>query len=198
MNDQIEISKSPNKKLLAGILDYAELFVIAICVVIILFSGIVRICTVDGDSMKNTLKNGETLVVSDTFYTPDRGDIIVFHQTDNSFIADSNKPLVKRVIGVGGDTVRIDFTTWMITVTDKDGESFVLDEDYIFLDPARSDSFSGVREYTVPEGSLFVLGDNRRNSLDSRYSNVGFVDARRVLGKVILRVAPISSFGVVG
>ncbi len=198
MNEQIEITKSPHKKLLAGILDYAELFVIAICVVIILFSGIVRICTVDGDSMKNTLKNGETLIVSDTCYTPVRGDIIVFHQTDNSFIVDSNKPLVKRVIGVSGDTVRIDFTTWTITVTNKDGESFVLEEDYIFLDPARADSFSGVREYTVPEGSLFVLGDNRRNSLDSRYPNVSFVDARRVLGKVILRVAPISSFGVVG
>ncbi len=197
MDYQTEKAKMPNRKLLSGILDYTELFVIAICVVIVLFSGIIRICTVDGDSMKSTLKNGETLVVSDAFYTPERGDIIVFHQTDNSFVADTNKPLVKRVIGVGGDIVRIDFTTWTVTVTDKNGDSFVLSEDYIFLDSSRADNFSGVREYTVPEGSLFVLGDNRRNSLDSRYSNVGFVDARRVLGKVVLRVSPISAFGTV-
>ncbi len=197
MDTQAEEKKVLGASTLSNILDYVEIFVIAICAVIVLFSGIIRICTVDGHSMNNTLQNGETLVVSDTFYTPERGDIVVFHQTDNSFIADSNKPLVKRVIGIGGDTVRIDFTTWTVTVTDKNGDTFTLKEDYMFLDPERSDYFSGIKEYTVPEGSLFVLGDNRRNSLDSRFSNIGFVDARRVLGKVVLRASPISSFGTV-
>ncbi len=183
---------------LSSFIDYIELFVIAICLVIVLFSGVFRICTVDGSSMNKTLTHGEVLVVSDTFYTPQRGDIVVFHQTDDSGIADRNKPLVKRVIGVGGDKVTIDYSTWTLTITDKSGNAVEVDEeDYRFLDPARADAFVGVAEYDVPEGELFVLGDNRRNSLDSRFYDVGFVDARRVLGRVIIRVAPLSKLGTV-
>lgn len=189
-------NQTKKSKALSSIIDYVELFVVAVCIVIVLFSIAFRTCTVDGDSMNNTLLNEEVLVVSDIMYTPDRGDIIVFHQTDNSNIANKNKPLVKRVIGVGGDTVTIDYDTWTVSVTDKNGETSTLDEDYIHLSQ-RGSYFSGVKEYKVPEGSLFVLGDNRNESLDSRYADIGYVDARRVLGKVVMRVAPISRFGII-
>lgn len=189
-------NQTKKSKALSSIIDYVELFVVAVCIVIVLFSIAFRTCTVDGDSMNNTLLNEEVLVVSDILYTPDRGDIIVFHQTDNSNIANKNKPLVKRVIGVGGDTVTIDYDTWTVSVTDKNGETSTLDEDYIHLSQ-RGSYFSGVKEYKVPEGSLFVLGDNRNESLDSRYADIGYVDARRVLGKVVMRVAPISRFGII-
>lgn len=189
-------NQTKKSKALSSIIDYVELFVVAVCIVIVLFSIAFRTCTVDGDSMNNTLLNEEVLVVSDIMYTPDRGDIIVFHQTDNSNIANKNKPLVKRVIGVGGDTVTIDYDTWTVSVTDKNGETSTLDEDYIHLSQKGS-YFSGVKEYKVPEGSLFVLGDNRNESLDSRYADIGYVDARRVLGKVVMRVAPISRFGII-
>ncbi len=193
------MNSQPNKsKAISGIIDYVELFVIAICVVIVLFSGILRICTVDGESMIQTLQNQEMLVVSDAFYTPERGDIIVFHQTSDTLIREKNKPLVKRVIGVGGDKITIDYNTWVVTITDKNGNTFVADEDYKFIDPNRSGYFYGIHEYTVPEGCLFVMGDNRNNSLDSRYLNeIGYVDERRVLGKVILRVSPLSKLGTV-
>ena len=181
---------------LSGFIDYIELFVVAICVVIVLFSLAFRTCTVDGSSMNNTLVNGETLVVSDMMYSPNRGDIIVFHHTDGTLSIQSNKPLVKRVIGVGGDTVRIDYNTWKVTVTDRHGEVRALDEDYIYLSDVPS-AFYGVKEYKVPEGSLFVMGDNRNGSLDSRYPTIGFVDERSVLGKVLIRVTPISKFGTV-
>ena len=181
---------------LSGFIDYIELFVVAICVVIVLFSLAFRTCTVDGSSMNNTLVNGETLVVSDMMYSPNRGDIIVFHHTDGTLSIQSNKPLVKRVIGVGGDTVRIDYNTWKVTVTDRHGEVRVLDEDYIYLSDVPS-AFYGVKEYKVPEDSLFVMGDNRNGSLDSRYPTIGFVDERSVLGKVLIRVTPISKFGTV-
>lgn len=181
---------------LSGFIDYIELFVVAICVVIVLFSLAFRTCTVDGSSMNNTLVNGETLVVSDMMYSPNRGDIIVFHHTDGTLSIQSNKPLVKRVIGVGGDTVRIEYNTWKVTVTDRHGEVRVLDEDYIYLSDVPS-AFYGVKEYKVPEGSLFVMGDNRNGSLDSRYPTIGFVDERSVLGKVLIRVTPISKFGTV-
>ncbi len=190
MDDQ-QRKKDP----LSSFIDYIELFAISVCIVMILFSGIFRICTVDGDSMNKTLLNGEVLVVSDMMYTPERGDIVIFHQTANNSSPDKNKPLIKRVIGLGGDTVKIDYDTWTITVTDADGTSTVLEEEYVYLNPALGNFFSGVREYEVPEGSLFVLGDNRKNSLDSRFADVGYVDERRVLGKVIIRVAPLSEFG---
>lgn len=192
MDSQNEKKVSP----FSGFIDYVELFVVAICVVILLFSLAFRTCTVDGDSMNNTLINGEMLVVSDMMYSPDRGDIIVFHHTDGTLSPQTNKPLVKRVIGVGGDTVRIDYSTWKVTVKDRHGEVRVLDEDYIYLSDVPS-AFYGIQEYKVPEGSLFVMGDNRNGSLDSRYPSIGFVDERSVLGKVLIRVTPFSKFGTV-
>ena len=190
-------NQSQKSKFLSNIVDYVELFAIAVCVVILLFSFVFRTCTVDGDSMNQTLHDGEVVVVSDLFYTPKRGDIIVFHQTDSSAMSGRNKALVKRVIGIGGDTVKIDYDSWTVSVTDKDGEVHQLDQSYIYLSK-RGNRFSGNAEYKVPEGSLFVLGDNRNESLDSRYSDIGFVDARRVLGKVIFRVTPFNKMGFVG
>lgn len=181
---------------ISGFIDYLELFVVAICIVIVLFSLAFRTCTVDGSSMNNTLINGEVLLVSDMLYSPERGDIIVFHHTDDSLSVQSNKPLVKRVIGVGGDIVKINYSTWEVTITDKDGNTRTLDEDYINLSN-RPSAFYGIKEYKVPEGSLFVMGDNRNDSLDSRYSSIGYVDERSVLGKVVLRVSPLSKIGTV-
>lgn len=187
-------------KLLSGFIDYVELFVIAICIVLILFSMVFRTCTVDGDSMKNTLTNGEVIIVSDAFYTPKRGDIVVFHMTDDSGNPNNNKPLVKRVIGVSGDTVEIDYQgnqQMTVTVTDKDGNVTELVEEYVYLDPQRNaiiGNSNGI--FKVPEGQVFVLGDNRNNSKDSRM--IGCIDERSILGKAIVRVSPISNFGFIG
>ena len=198
-NEQTVNSEPPKKKSspLSTFIDYIELFVVAICVVILLFSVAFRTCTVDGSSMNNTLLDEEVLIVSDMFYTPDREDIIVFHNNDGTLNGQNNKPLVKRVIGIGGDTVTIDHSTHKVTVTDKDGNVTVMDQEYIYLDDNRGNPFWGVQEYVVPEGKLFVMGDNRRASLDSRYSAVGFVDERSVLGKVYFRVSPPSKLGVI-
>lgn len=186
---------SPNDKKISfakELLDYIEVFVCAIGVVILLFSFCFRLCQVKGDSMKNTLLDGEALIVSDLFYEPSREDIIVFHQTGAL-----NEPVVKRVIATAGETVRIDhsYQTMRITVTDADGNQTVLQEDYM--------KYDGMPLYvqdmtvTVPEGYLFVLGDNRNDSKDSRHSDIGLVDERRVLGKVLFRVSPFSRFGSV-
>ncbi len=183
-------------KVFSSIIDYVELFVIAICVVIVLFSGIMRVCTVDGNSMNKTLTDGDVLLVSDTLYVPERGDIVVFHQIDKAQPA-NNKPLVKRVIGVGGDKIEIDYDTWTVTVTDKNGNTTELSEDYRYIDPQRSSHFSGVCTYNVPDGKVFVLGDNRNDSYDSRYQSVGYVDERQILGKVVLRTSPLQQFGKV-
>lgn len=195
--DDVAIKNDKKNRHLNSFVDYVELFVIAICIVILFFSILFRTCTVDGDSMNMTLSDGETLLVSDVFYTPKRQDVIVFHNNDTTPYSQHNKPLVKRVIGTEGDTVIIDYRSNKITVITKSNETIVLDEQYLYLDPSLSDPAISTSTYVVPESMVFVLGDNRRNSLDSRYSSVGFVDERSILGKVYFRVAPLSRFGTV-
>ena len=194
-NTDITSVPTPPKKAkpFSAFLDYVEIFIFAICAVILLFSFCLRLCKVKGPSMEETLFEGETLIVSDLFYEPERGDIIVFHQTGNL-----NEPIVKRVIAVGGETIDIDFDTWTVTITDKNGDTFVYEEPYRYLsDGATIMTSSHSYPYTVPEGEIFVMGDNRNHSTDSRGDLIGTVDERRVLGKVILRVTPFDKFGAV-
>lgn len=177
-----------------ALIEQVELVVIVFAVIVLMFSLVARICQVSGDSMNNTLINGENVLVSNLFYTPQKGDIIVFHQSGEGE-NDYNEPIVKRVIGVAGDTVRVEHQKngMKVTVTDKDGNSTVLEEDYARYEyPTYQDSVT-----YVEEGTVFVLGDNRSESADSRSSRIGLVDTRRVLGRVVVRVTPFSRFGAV-
>ena len=184
--------------------DYVEMFVFAAVFVILLMTLCFRLCNVDGPSMNQTLWDGEKLVISNLFYTPESGDIIVFHQTndvrDGISVEDRfNEPIVKRVIATGGQYVKLDFTAKKVYVSD-DGifeESEVIEESYAYYSFDVWHPNTPVTEYYVPEGYLFVMGDNRNNSADSRSAEVGLVDTRRVLGRVILRLTPPSSFGKV-
>ena len=195
MSDINKDNVTPKKNgFMKGLIEQVELVVIVFVIIVLLFSFAARVCQVSGDSMRDTLYNGENVVVSDVFYTPQRGDIIVFHQTGES-ANDYNEPIVKRVIGVAGDTVKVEHLRdgMRVTVTDSDGNSTVLDEDYIRYEyPTYSDSVT-----YVEEGTVFVMGDNRSDSSDSRSMRIGLVDTRRILGKVVVRVTPFSRFGKV-
>ena len=194
--ENIPVSKEKKTTLWADLLDYLEIFVVAICVVVAIFSfSGFRLCTVSGPSMENTLFHGEKLITANLFYTPERGDVVVFHQTsenENGF----NEPIVKRVIGVAGDTVTIDYQTWTVTVTDADGNVTVIDEPYRKVVDYNPYSSRPVSVY-VEEGTVFVMGDNRNHSADSRDGRIGLVDTRRILGKVVMRVSPFDRFGKV-
>ena len=185
--------QAPKKSLAEQLLDYVEIIVFSICAVILLFTFVGRLCTVVGPSMEKTLHNGERLIVSDLFYEPERNDIIVFHQTKTL-----NEPVVKRVIATEGEIVNIDFSTWTLTVTDRNGNKEVIKEDYMYLDPSVPRVTSAIQfPYTVPDGHVFVLGDNRNHSADSRSYLIGPVDERRILGKVIFRITPFDKMGIV-
>ena len=179
----------------------------------ILFSVIFRICTVSGESMLPTLKDKELLLVTNLFYEPEQGDIIIFHQTSEE-IARFNEPIVKRVIATEGQTVYIDFTSGIVRV-----DGVELKEDYIQLVnsfgyhtgeyslfaehnfrmvPFADGTTHRIFEATVPDGSLFVMGDNRNNSADSRDTAIGFVDGRRILGRVLFRIDKGIRFKPVG
>ena len=188
--------KSKFASIVSAIYDYAEIFAISIVAVIFLFSFGIRLCRVDGSSMNQTLKNDEPLIAANFFYTPKQGDIVVFHLVNDSY----HEPLVKRVIALEGQTVEIDMTNNQITVDGKvyaDEHAYLsggayemryeFDKQYIFKDGERT-----VFRATVPEGKIFVLGDNRNGSSDSRSVRVGFVDKRSVLGRAVLRLSPFA------
>lgn len=184
----------------ASMYDFVEMFVLAVVFVILLLTLFFRLCRVDGPSMNKTLQDGEPLIVSDLFYTPKSGDIIVFHQTNGERETTSplnrfNEPIVKRVIATGGQYVKLDYAAKKVYVSDDETfeESDVIDESYAYFSGDTWRQSSTVTEYHVPEGYLFVMGDNRNNSADSRYPEVGFVDERRVLGRVLFKLPVIGS-----
>lgn len=191
----------------ASMYDFVEMFVLAVVFVILLLTLCFRLCRVDGPSMNKTLQDGEPLIVSDLFYTPKSGDIIVFHQTNGERETTSplnryNEPIVKRVIATGGQYVKLDYAAKKVYVSDDEtfDENDVIDESYAYFMTSRhtdnTDKWiqnSKVTEYHVPEGYLFVMGDNRNNSADSRSPEVGFVDERRVLGRVLFKLPVIGS-----
>ncbi len=188
----------------ASMYDVVEMFVLAVVFVILLLTLFFRLCRVDGPSMNQTLQDGEPLIVSNLFYTPKRGDIIVFHQTNGERETTSplnryNEPIVKRVIATGGQHVKLDYAAKKVYVSDDEtfDENDIIDESYAyFMTSRKTDEWeqrSKVTEYHVPEGYLFVMGDNRNNSADSRYPEVGFVDERRVLGRVLFKLPSIGS-----
>ena len=178
-----------NKKtsFVSSIFENLETITIAICAAILIITIFFRLCTVVGTSMCNTLQNGDRLIVSNFLYTPERGDIIVFHQTGDYY----NEPLVKRVIATEGEWIDVDPMDWTVRIADNPQmeNAVTLDEPYVFLEGAY---YGSIIEFPVqvPEGHVFVMGDNRNNSADSRSQKVGFVDTRRILGKVLFRIYP--------
>lgn len=165
-----------------------ELLCFSVVFIMLFFTLFFRLSIVDGSSMEDTLNDKELLLVRSVLYEPKQGDIVIIH--DPSLDGQYGNPLVKRVIAVGGQTIDIDFDTWTVTVDGK-----VIDEPYIKLDPSSRVTSSFTYPLTVPEGEVFVMGDNRNKSGDSRASAVGTIDTDCVVGKAFLRIYPYESFG---
>ena len=173
------------KRMGAEIYEWLQCIVAALLFCVISFSFFVRIIGILGPSMQPNFYEGDRVILSNLFFEPERGDIIVLRK--ESF---QDEPIIKRVIATEGQTVDIDFEAGIVYV---DGtaliEPYVNEPTYLPLD------FVG--PVTVPEGNVFVMGDNRNHSSDSRHVRIGFVDERYIIGKVLLRVMPLSEFGIV-
>lgn len=158
----------------------STLLIFVMCV-FVLFTFIFRTVTVNGNSMNPGLHNGDKIIISNFLYDPDYGDIIVI----NREVGDDHA-IIKRVVALGGDEINIDFNTHLITVNGK-----VITEKYQVTEPI---SHKGDFDYPlrVPEGHVFVLGDNRNDSLDSRFEEVGFIAPDDISGRAIFRLQPMS------
>ena len=166
---------------------WLQALVMVLAVMILIFTFVGRIIVVDGISMEPTLYHGDLLLLQSVGYTPKQGDVVVLTKE----FEDSDGPIVKRVIATGGQHVVIDYDAGTVTV---DGQ--VLDEPYIkevMMQPPEE----SITDILVPEGSIFVMGDNRNHSSDSRNVTLGAVDERYVLGQALWVFFPFQDFGAI-
>jgi signal peptidase I len=174
--------REPDKKAPGGarmeLYDWLQCIVSAILCGILIFVFIGRVIGVEGTSMLQTLQDQDKVVMSDLLYTPRYGDIVVI-KTETF----GDTPIVKRVIATAGQTIDINFTTGEVLL---DGR--VIEEKYINAPTREREDFE--EPVTVPNGFVFVMGDNRNASTDSRNNTVGLVDTRQILGKVLFVLIP--------
>lgn len=198
MNEKNEPSEKQSEKKPIGFCgefyDWISSVFSAVLCFIIIFTLFARIVTVDGDSMLQTLHNGERLIVSDFAYTPQYGDIVILHANKlyNEATGTYGKPIVKRVIGLPGDVIRIDFNKGIVY---RNGNA--LDEPFTNTLTQNPEDFPHDTDVVVEQGKVFVLGDNRNWSKDSRSADVGQVDMRYIMGKAYIRIWPFSEFGLI-
>ena len=170
--------------------EWLESIAVAIVAVVILFSFFFRIVGIEGPSMQNTLFAGDRIVISNMFYTPKCGDVVVIsrnyfneHTTETNY----SEPIIKRVIATEGMTVDINFLTGDVSV-----DGVVLEENYIKT--TTTTKWDIDFPLIVGENQIFVLGDNRAESMDSRDSRIGLIDERYILGKALFRIYRSAEF----
>ncbi len=182
-----EESKPEKKKSpIENIYDIVSVIATAVIAVVVAFTFIFRTVGIVGNSMVPTLNNNDRIILSAFMFEPENGDIVVTCQPNDTMVEDV---LVKRVIATEGQTVDIDFTKGVVYV---DGEA--LDEPYINEPTYRQEDF--YNSVTVPEGYVFVMGDNRNHSTDSRDNRVGFIREEYILGKALFRLMPFGNFRI--
>lgn len=176
------------KDLLKNIFEWVELFAVSVAVVMVVLVCLGRHSPVIGQSMNETLQENDLLIISDLFYEPKQGDIVVFESKVTTY----EKPYVKRIIATEGQTIDYDPSTGAVTVDGK-----LLIEDYVTYKGVERTYYGDTVKYpfVVPEGHVFVMGDNRWNSSDSR--TIGAVDERCIIGRVVCRLFPFDQIGTV-
>lgn len=186
---QICYTKPASRKLTgsftANCYEWAEAFITSLIAVVVLFTFFFRVVNVSGPSMLPTLKSNDRVVLSSCFYKPHRGDIVVITQTQKL-----REPIIKRVIALENQKVDINFETGVVSV-----DGVPLDESAYIQNGITNQPTDYQFPLTVPAGHVFVLGDNRSVSNDSRFSEVGMIDERYILGKAEMVVFPFNRLG---
>ena len=173
-----------NSKILEYAYDFSEIIIYALIAILILFTFFLKTSIINGESMENTLHNADSVVITAGDKDVSYGDVVVISQP-NFY----EKVLIKRVIATEGQTVSFNKETGRVMVDGTElREDYIKEQDMRFIYP------SMLEEQTVPEGCVFVMGDNRNNSADSRDPNVGFIDKRYIIGQVFYKVGDKTLF----
>lgn len=184
------------------VFDWLESILMGIIAIVIIFTFFVRVNTVSGPSMNPTLTNGEKLLVTDLFYTPAYNDIVIIQAAN---LVNENgelgKPIVKRVIGLPGDIIKIDFDNGVVY---RNGSALKIEDidGYLYEDGHKINDITTLQEdmpsnteIQIPDGCYFVMGDNRNDSLDSRSAMVGIIQREYIAGKAVFAILPFDRFG---
>jgi len=165
--------------------EWVEALLTSLIAVVILFTFLFRIVNVSGPSMLPNLKSGDRVVLASYFYKPHQGDVVVITRT-----AKLDEPIIKRVIAKENQVVDINFQTGMVSV-----DGVELDESAYIKNGITTQTSDYTFPLTVPKGHVFVLGDNRSVSNDSRFRDIGMIDERYILGKAQFIVFPFDHVG---
>ncbi len=163
------------------IYDWLDVIATALIAVVLIFSMVFRVATIEGSSMEETLFSNEKVVISNVGYTPKRGDVVVIYRETGE------PPIIKRVIAVAGE--KVDIVDGYVYVNDER-----IDEPYLTQMTAKREPGTKF-PLTVESGKVFVLGDNRLVSNDSRSLDIGLVDEKNILGHAFIRIFPFNKFG---
>lgn len=199
-----EIEDNNNIKTLkfTELFDWIDTIVVALISVVIIFSLFFRLATIVGPSMQNTLYSGEKVVITNFLYKPKYGDIVVISRNMNNSVDDvdtGREPIIKRIIATEGQYVDIDFEEGKVFVGADLSNMLELSESYV--NGPTNLKYDIEFPVYVKKGHVFVLGDNRNNSTDSRSSTIGdlgLIDERYILGKAVYRVWPFDAIGGIG
>ena len=197
--EEQEPKKSENDRPKPGqsLFEWLQMCIICILGAVFIFNCVARLSRVTGHSMDQTLQHGELMLVWSLGYTPKQGDVVVLNKTTAEFLGGpGGEAIVKRVIATGGQTVDIDYESSTVYV---DGQP--LDEPYLWEEMRYPEEMGWYQmtetHFEVPDGSIFVMGDNRNGSTDSRHELLGAIDEDYVMGKACLALAPLSRFGAI-
>jgi len=182
----MEEKQSTGRSSLDAAIEWVESVASALIVIVLIFVFLGRQATVEGHSMNNTFSDQDKVIVSN-FFNLQRGQVIALYS------GNLGKPLIKRVIAVAGDKIDIDYDSGVVYINDQPIEEPYIKERMTY--PAGNLPLTKL-PLTVPEGMVFVMGDNRNNSEDSRYQEVGLIDRDTIIGKVNLRFYPVDQFRV--
>ncbi|MBE6737103.1 MAG: signal peptidase I [Ruminococcaceae bacterium] len=184
--DEEEVTKvEPNKSsFVTNVYEWTHSIIVAVVIVVLLLTFVFRLINIKGTSMENTLLDSDKVIITNFMYEPAVGDIVVIPE-DNKY---HNEPIIKRIIALEGQEVYINYSTREVYV-----DGILLEEDYISSDTINNANTDKELSLTVGDGEVFVLGDNRSVSLDSRA--FGCVKVEDIIGKAQFVVFPFSNFG---
>ncbi len=184
--EEIDLEEEESISVTSFIFEWANAFMVALIVVVLLLTFVFRQVTVSGSSMTDTLSDKDRLIISSFMYKPQYGDIVVISHGENY-----SDPIIKRVIATEGQSLSINYETGEVSV-----DGVILEEKYIKGKTIRLRNSLEIPE-KIPEGYVFVMGDNREGSLDSRSTDIGLIPVENIIGKAELRIYPLSKFGSV-